>query len=578
MTEETFKRKFRSSKPEAAESFVQFVTRLRSYFRRWIDMSGIDKTYDRLFDFMVCDQFLFMCNLDLKTFLLEKRCESAEALASMADMYRGACMVSAVSLSSQNKKQTRNKTDNKSVASGSSSGQQSGQSRQGDNRTGFNCNKAGHIATKCPNNENTGRKCYICNKTTHITRDCPQRNRVTGIIEQDTQEDDEELHEGMSTCGACTIVTETLTDARASMPTCVKEPIMAHLASGVQSLMPVLQGKMVGKVVDVLRDTGCSGVVVRKRLKVCCNKDLLNRQSPYSSPIVLIKKKNGSNRFCINMRALNNITVFDAEPIPNTEDIFTKLAGCKYFSKLDLSKGYWQVPLEKESKAKTAFQTPLGLIEFSVMPFGLVTAPATFTRMMRILLEKVSNTVNLIDDIIVFTKTFSEHMDSLKRLLSHLRDACLTAKPSKCTIACHEIECLGYIVGVSGMSPNPDKVQAIQTAERPTTKGQVRSFLGLVGFYRRYIPNFSLIALPLTDITRKGQPNHIKWRDAQEKAFRTLKQVLLKEPILKLPNCAESFILQTDASEFGLGAILLQRKGEVKLSVAYDSRKLKVVS
>ena len=124
LSEETFKRKFRSSKPEAGESFVQFVTRLRSYFRRWIDMSGIDKTYDRLFDFMVCDQFLFMCNVDLKTFLLEKRCESAESLASMADMYRGARMVSAVSLSRQNRKQTQNKTDNKRVASGSSSGQQ----------------------------------------------------------------------------------------------------------------------------------------------------------------------------------------------------------------------------------------------------------------------------------------------------------------------------------------------------------------------------------------------------------------------------------------------------------------------
>ena len=266
LTKETFKRKFRPSKPEAGESFVQFVTRLRSYFRRWIDMFGIDKTYDRLFDFMVCDQFLFMCNVDLKTFLLEKRCESVEALASMADMYREARMVSAVSLSRQNKKQTQNKTDNKSVANGSSSGQQSGQSRQGDNRTCFNCNKAGHIATKCPNNENTGINCYICNKTTHIARDCPHRNRVAGIIEQDTQEDDEELHGGMSTCGACTIIPETLTDARASMPTCVKEPIMAHLASGVQSLMPVLQGKMAGKVVDVLRDTGSSGVVVKKGL------------------------------------------------------------------------------------------------------------------------------------------------------------------------------------------------------------------------------------------------------------------------------------------------------------------------
>ena len=138
LSEETFKRKFRSSKPKAGESFVQFVTRLRSYFRRWIDMSEIDETYDRLFDFMVCDQFLFMCNVDLKTFLLEKRCESAEALASMADMYRGARMVSAVSLTRQNKKQTQN-TDNKSVVSGSSSGQQSGQSGQGDNNNNIYC-------------------------------------------------------------------------------------------------------------------------------------------------------------------------------------------------------------------------------------------------------------------------------------------------------------------------------------------------------------------------------------------------------------------------------------------------------
>ena len=125
------------------------------------------------------------------------------------------------------------------------------------------------------------------------------------------------------------------------------------------------------------------------------------------------------------------------------------------------------------------------------------------------------------------------------------------------------------------MSPNIDKVQAIRTAEKPTTKGQVRSFSGLVGFYRRYIPNFSSIALPLTDVTRKGQPNHVKWGDAQEKAFSTLMQVLLKEPILKLPNCAESIILQTNASEFGLSAILVQREGEVKLPVAYASRKLK---
>ena len=297
--------------------------------------------------------------------------------------------------------------------------------------------------------------------------------------------------------------------------------------------------------------------------------------SPYCSPIVIVKKKDQTNRVCLDFRALNRITVFDAEPIPNVEDIFAKLAGNVFFSGFDLTKGYWQVPLTDDAKVKTAFQTPKGLMQFRVMPFGLVNAGATFSRLMRKLLEGMKNLDNFIDDVIVFTRTWELHMSVLRELFVRLKNARLTVKSSKCCIGFSKIDCLGHVASGCRLEPHADKLEAIVRAPPPETKRQVRSFLGLIGFYRKFVPNFSAIASPLSDLTKKGQPNKVVWGECQECSFRSLKRALTTSPILKLPEIGKPFIVQTDASDTGIGAVLLQLEDDVKFPVVYISRKLK---
>nr|XP_034316843.1 uncharacterized protein LOC117686229 isoform X2 [Crassostrea gigas] len=296
--------------------------------------------------------------------------------------------------------------------------------------------------------------------------------------------------------------------------------------------------------------------------------------SPYSAPVVIARKKDGTNRFCIDYRRLNCATVFDAEPMPSPESIFSKMTGKKFVSKIDLSKGYWQVPMADESKPLTAFSTPSGLYQFRTMPFGLVNAPATFSRMMRKLLQGMNGVENFIDDVIVFTDTFEEHLHILKTVFERLRDAGLAARPTKCFIGFDKIDCLGHMVGNKCLEPEQDKIDAVRNAPIPQTKKQVRAFLGLAGFYRKFIPNFSAIAIPLSDLTKKGQPNKVIWTESQQRAFDTLKHMLSERPILKLPEFNEIFILRTDAADDGIGAVLLQMEDDEKLPVAYASRKL----
>ncbi|XP_052691254.1 uncharacterized protein LOC128169132 [Crassostrea angulata] len=296
--------------------------------------------------------------------------------------------------------------------------------------------------------------------------------------------------------------------------------------------------------------------------------------SPYSAPVVIARKKDGTNRFCIDYRRLNCATVFDAEPMPSPESIFSKMTGKKFVSKIDLSKGYWQVPMADESKPLTAFSTPSGLYQFRTMPFGLVNAPATFSRMMRKILQGMNGVENFIDDVIVFTDTFEEHLHILKTVFERLRDAGLAARPTKCFIGFDKIDCLGHMVGNKCLEPEQDKIDAVRNAPIPQTKKQVRAFLGLAGFYRKFIPNFSAIAIPLSDLTKKGQPNKVIWTESQQRAFDTLKHMLSERPILKLPEFNETFILRTDAADDGIGAVLLQMEDDEKLPVAYASRKL----
>lgn len=194
---------------------------------------------------------------------------------------------------------------------------------------------------------------------------------------------------------------------------------------------------------------------------------------------------------------------------------------------------------------------------------------------MRRVLKGLQSTDSFVDDIMVFTLHWHEHVTALRNLFNRLREARLTAKPSKCSIGYCDIECLGHVIGEEHtLKPLPAKVQSVQSAERPCTKKAVKSFSGVVGFYRKFIPNFSAIAVPLTDLTKKGQPNIVEWGEPQDNAFKTLEARLVGPPILKLPDLDDDFILRTDASDFGLGAVLLQEQNGEKMPVAYACRKL----
>jgi hypothetical protein len=230
--------------------------------------------------------------------------------------------------------------------------------------------------------------------------------------------------------------------------------------------------------------------------------------------------------------------------------------------------------MSEESKPLTAFVSPDGLFQFNTMPFGLVNAAATFSRVMRKLLKGLQCVHNYIDDILIHTTTWEEHIQKVREVFHRLRNAKLTARPTKCYIGYEEVEFLGHIVGRVTVKPKPDKIQAIQKADRPITKKQVRSFLGLAGYYHKFVPDFSTVAAPLTDCTKKGQPNTIKWGELEEQAFKILKSALSKAPILQLPDLGKEFTLRTDASEIGVGSVLLQRYGDELFPVAYASKKL----
>lgn len=297
--------------------------------------------------------------------------------------------------------------------------------------------------------------------------------------------------------------------------------------------------------------------------------------SPYCSPSVVVKKKDGTNRYCVDYRALNNISVFDAEPMPQLDDLFQQIGpNCRYFSKIDLSKGYWQIPLSAESKPKTAFATDIGLMQFTVLPFGLQCAPAAFSRLMRKVLHGLPNVKNYIDDILLHHDTWEDHLADLKTVLIRLRKAGLTARPSKCYLGQGEVEFLGHRISHGHLAPLTDKIEAIQKATPPQNKKQLRSFMGLASFYRRYVPNFSAITSPLTDCTKKGMPNRIVWEEPQKRAFDHLKRMLTTEPVLRLPDFDKTFIVSTDASDTGIGAILAQEHDDGRYPVVYLSRKL----
>ncbi|KAL0199491.1 hypothetical protein M9458_008031, partial [Cirrhinus mrigala] len=269
-------------------------------------------------------------------------------------------------------------------------------------------------------------------------------------------------------------------------------------------------------------------------------------RSPWSSPVVMVPKPDGTLRFCNDFRRLNEVSEFDGYPMPRVDELLDRLGRARFITTLDLTKGYWQVPLAEDAKPKTAFSTPSGHWQHRTLPFGLHGAPATFQRLMDIVLRPHQPyAAAYIDDVVIHSEHWDEHLSHLRRVLTELRRAGLTANPQKCHLAFSKAKYLGYRVRRGLIKPQPRKVEAIQTAPRPSTKTQVRAFLGLAGYYRCFIPNFSSLASPLTDLTRKGQPEKIEWSPEAEVAFQRVKEALTSEPVLRAPDFNCPFLEQS---------------------------------
>ena len=297
--------------------------------------------------------------------------------------------------------------------------------------------------------------------------------------------------------------------------------------------------------------------------------------SPWSSSVVTVKKKDGGVRICIDFRAVNAVTQPDPYQMPLIEEILDVLASAQFISKVDLNKGFHQIPIQPVDMAKKAFCTPWGKYEFRVMPFGLRNGPAVFQRLMDQILHRDKDaSVVYIDDIAIFSPTWETHCQDIGRILGRLRGAGLTANVKKCMWGQTHCEFLGHWVGGGKVSPADLKVCAVRNFCQPQTKKHVRQFLGLTGYYRKYVRNYAEHSFNLTEATKKSAPERVVWNSALVKEFVYLKDVLCSLPCLTLPIVGDQFLLHTDASGVGLGAILsVVREGE-ELPVAFFSRKL----
>ncbi|KAD5317951.1 hypothetical protein E3N88_17897 [Mikania micrantha] len=275
---------------------------------------------------------------------------------------------------------------------------------------------------------------------------------------------------------------------------------------------------------------------------------------------------------CIDYTELNKLTIKNRYPLPRIDDLFDQLQGSSYYSKIDLRSGYHQLIIQENDFPKTAFRTRYGHYEFLVMPFGLTNAPAVFMDLMNRVFKPYLDkfVIVFIDDILIYSKNQEEHAEHLRLVLELLKNEQLYVKFSKCDFWIREVQFFGHVVNEKGIHVDPAKIEAIKNWEAPKTPTEVRQFLGLAGYYRRFIEGFSKNAQSLTSLTHKDKK--FAWGDKQEAAFNLLKQKLCTAPILSLPEGCDDFVVYCDASKQGLGCVLMQREKVI----AYASRQLKL--
>lgn len=313
----------------------------------------------------------------------------------------------------------------------------------------------------------------------------------------------------------------------------------------------------------------------RKQVQEMLQKGVIERSdSPWASAYVVVKKKTGDLRICIDFRRLNDVTKKCSYPLPNAEDCLEPLAGNVYFTQLDLASGYWQIPLSERSKELTSFRTEDGQFHFLKMPFGLCNAPASFQRMVNALFSNLRglNLQVFIDDICIANRNWNEHLAMLAQVFNLLIKANLKLKPSKCVFGAPHVIFLGHKLSQQGIEPDPEKVKAIKELPNPTSCDDVRRILGLLGYYRRMVPRFAEISAPLTFLLRKNA--QFIWGDEQQLAFDDIKRTLIANPILANFNNHDPIALKTDASRKGIAGLILQRQDDEWRIITCASRRV----
>nr|KYP61075.1 Retrovirus-related Pol polyprotein from transposon 17.6 [Cajanus cajan] len=279
--------------------------------------------------------------------------------------------------------------------------------------------------------------------------------------------------------------------------------------------------------------------------------------SPYSSPVLLVRKKDGSWRFCVDYRSLNSITIKNRFPIPTMDELLDELGNATIFTKIDLRSGYHQIRVVPEDTHKTAFRTVDGHYEFLVLPFGLTNAPTTFQAAMNDFLRPYLRQFVLVffDDILIYSPTFTDHLIHLRLVLNLLLVHQFYAKLTKCEFGVTSVGYLGHVISSKGVEPDPSKIQGILDWPSPRSLSELRGFLGLSGFYRRFVRHYATHAAPLTDLLKQGA---FTWSDTADTTFKKLKEIMTSTPVLMLPNFEDTFHVETDASGIAIGAVLSQ--------------------